>query len=77
MSTVSWEETKRKARERRAASGLPVRSPREKQAAMDRSTADVRAHQLAELRREPGVDSATSGRVSGSPGTSCLRHRTR
>ncbi len=36
MSTVSWEETKRKARERRAASGLLVRSPQEKQAAMDR-----------------------------------------
>ncbi|MEU1787762.1 hypothetical protein ABZ553_18130 [Streptomyces sparsogenes] len=36
MSTVSWEETKRKARERREAAGLPVRSAKEKQAAMDR-----------------------------------------
>ncbi|MGW1033828.1 hypothetical protein ACWD4Z_16725 [Streptomyces antibioticus] len=47
MSTVSWEEAKRKARERRAAAGLPVRSAQEKEAAMDRLTAEVRAHKLA------------------------------
>jgi len=52
MSTVSWEKTKRKARKRRAASGLPVRSPQEKQTAMDGLTAEVRAHKLAEVRRE-------------------------
>lgn len=42
MSAVSWEETKRKPRERRAAAGLPVRSAQEKQAAMDRLTAEDR-----------------------------------
>ncbi|MEU6227295.1 hypothetical protein [Streptomyces sp. NPDC047042] len=46
MSTVTWEETKRKARERREAAGLPVRSAQEKQAAMNRLTAEARAHTL-------------------------------
>jgi hypothetical protein len=35
MSTVGWEETKRRAHERRVAAGLPVRSAVEKQAAME------------------------------------------
>lgn len=47
MSTVSWEKTKRKARERREYAGLPVRSAQEKQAAMNRMAAEVRAHKLA------------------------------
>ncbi|MDH6608508.1 putative XRE-type DNA-binding protein [Streptomyces sp. SAI-208] len=70
MSTVSWEETKRKARERRAASGLPVRSPQEKQAAMDRLTAEVRAHKLAEVRREQAL---TQRQVAASMGVSAPR----
>ncbi|MEW2320900.1 XRE family transcriptional regulator [Streptomyces griseoincarnatus] len=70
MSPVSWEETKRRARERRAASGLPVRSPQEKQAAMDRLTAEVRAHKLAEVRREQGL---TQRQVAASMGVSAPR----
>jgi hypothetical protein len=51
MSTVSREDAKRKARGRRAAAGLPMRSAQEKQAAMDRPTAEARAHKLV---RVPG-----------------------
>ncbi|MEV7036104.1 XRE family transcriptional regulator [Streptomyces sp. NPDC093272] len=70
MSAVSWEETKRKARERRAAAGLPVRSAQEKQAAMDRLTAEVRAHKLAEVRREQAL---TQRQVAASMGVSAPR----
>ncbi|MFB7463216.1 XRE family transcriptional regulator [Streptomyces sp. NPDC056224] len=55
MSAVGWEEAKRRARERRAAAGLPVRSPEEKQAAMDRLMAEVRAYRLAEIRQEQAL----------------------
>ncbi|MFQ3562350.1 hypothetical protein QZN11_36880 [Streptomyces gramineus] len=76
MSAVSWEETKRKAHERRAAAGLPVRSAQEKQAAMDRLTAEVRAHKLAEVRREQAL---TQHQVAASMGISApwVRDRTR
>lgn len=70
MSTVSWEETKRKARERREAAGLPVRSPQEKQAAMGRLVAEVRAHKLAEIRREQAL---TQRAVASSMGVSAPR----
>ncbi|GAA5070231.1 XRE family transcriptional regulator [Streptomyces similanensis] len=70
MSTVSWEETKRRARERREAAGLPVRSAQEKQAAMDRLTAEVRAHKLAEVRREQAL---TQRQVAASMGVSAPR----
>ncbi|AZM91820.1 MULTISPECIES: XRE family transcriptional regulator [Streptomyces] len=55
MSGVGWEEAKRQVRERRAAAGLPVRSPAEKQAAMDRLMAEVRAYRLAEIRQEQAL----------------------
>ncbi|MGS2589402.1 XRE family transcriptional regulator [Streptomyces hebeiensis] len=70
MSTVSWEETRRKARERRAAAGLPVRSAEEKRAAMDRLTAEVRAHKLAEVRREQALPQR---QVAASMGVSAPR----
>ncbi|MFI0775877.1 XRE family transcriptional regulator [Streptomyces sp. NPDC021212] len=70
MSAVSWEETKRKARERREAAGLPVRSAQEKQAAMERLTAEVRAHRLAEVRREQAL---TQRQVAASMGVSTPR----
>ncbi|HZX40119.1 MAG TPA: helix-turn-helix transcriptional regulator, partial [Streptomyces sp.] len=70
MSTVSWEEARRKARERREAAGLPVRSVQEKQAAMDRLTAEVRAHKLAEVRREQAL---TQRQVAASMGVSAPR----
>ncbi len=53
MNTVGWEEVKRQAHERRAAAGLPVRSAAEKQAAVDRLLAEVRAA-AAGTRREQG-----------------------
>ncbi|OMI39000.1 XRE family transcriptional regulator [Streptomyces sparsogenes] len=70
MSTVSWEEAKRRARERREAAGLPTRSAEEKQAAMDRLTAEVRAHKLAEVRREQAL---TQRQVAASMGVSAPR----
>ncbi|MFJ6723970.1 XRE family transcriptional regulator [Streptomyces sp. NPDC091281] len=70
MSAVEWDEVKRQARERRAAAGLPVRSTREKRAAMDRLTAEVRAHRLAEVRREQAL---TQRQVASSMGVSAPR----
>ncbi|MEU6486269.1 XRE family transcriptional regulator [Streptomyces sp. NPDC046887] len=67
MSTVSWEETKRRARERREAAGLPVRSAQEKKAAMDRLKAEVRAHKLADVRRAQAL---TQRQVAASMGVS-------
>ncbi|MFG2298934.1 hypothetical protein [Streptomyces sp. NPDC048603] len=43
MSGIGWEEVKRRARERRTAAGLPVRTEAAKRAAMARLTAEVRA----------------------------------
>ena len=70
MSTVGWEETKRRARMRREAAGLPVRSAQEKQEAMDRMAAEVRAHKLAEVRREQAL---TQRQVAASMGVSAPR----
>ncbi|WP_329028645.1 XRE family transcriptional regulator [Streptomyces sp. NBC_01423] len=70
MSSVSWEETKRKARERRIAAGLPVRTAEEKQAAMDRLAAEVRAYQLAAVRRDQAL---TQRDVAGLMGVSAPR----
>lgn len=67
MNAVSWEESKRRARERREAAGLPVRSPKEKQLAMDRLVAEVRAYKLAEIRREQAL---TQREVAASMGVS-------
>ncbi|MFD7259222.1 XRE family transcriptional regulator [Streptomyces sp. NPDC059874] len=55
MGAVGWEEAKPQVRERRVAAGLPVRSPAEKQAAMDRLMAEVRAYRLAEIRQEQAL----------------------
>ncbi|MQY14341.1 hypothetical protein SRB5_45050 [Streptomyces sp. RB5] len=71
--SVGWEEMKRQVRERREAAGLPVRSATEKQAAMDRLMAEVRACRPAELpltdagRKSPGggVDSRVVRSTSG------------
>lgn len=67
MSTVRWEDVKRRIHEERVAAGLPVRSPEEKQAAMDQLLAEVRAYRLAEIRAEQELtqrDVATSMGVS-------------
>ncbi|MEU6867156.1 hypothetical protein ABZ924_28585 [Streptomyces sp. NPDC046876] len=47
MKSTSWEEAKRQVHERRAAAGLPDRAPAEKEAAMDRLPAEVRAYGIA------------------------------
>ena len=76
MSTVSWEETKRRARERRTAHGLPVRSSEEKQEAMDRLAAEVRAYRLAEIRREQSLTQRDVATVMGvsAPRVSAIEH---
>ena len=76
MSTVDWEETKRRVREQHEAAGLPVRSTEEKRAAMERLTAEVRAYRLAELRREQSLtqrDVAATMGVS-APRASAIEH---
>ncbi|MFF0307884.1 XRE family transcriptional regulator [Streptosporangium sp. NPDC004379] len=76
MSTVDWDEVKRRARERRQAAGLPVQSEAEKSAAMERLTAEVRAYRLAEIRREQDLtqrDVADTMGVSG-PRVSAIEH---
>ncbi|RMI42057.1 helix-turn-helix domain-containing protein [Streptomyces triticirhizae] len=70
MSTVSWEETKRRAREYREAAGLPVRSATEKQEAMERLLAEVRAYRLAEIRQEQAL---TQRAVADAMGVSAPR----
>ncbi|GII85855.1 transcriptional regulator [Sphaerisporangium siamense] len=76
MTTVGWEETKRKVHERREAAGLPVRSPEQKRAAMDRLIAETRGHRLAEIRQEQSLtqrDVAVSMGVS-APRVSAIEH---
>jgi|SwirhisoilCB1_FD_contig_31_11289789_length_748_multi_3_in_0_out_0_1 predicted transcriptional regulator len=70
MSSVSWEEVKRRADEKRKAAGLPVRSPEEKQADMERLLAEVRAYKLAEIRREQDL---TQREIADSMGVSTPR----
>jgi len=76
MSAVSWEETKRRMRERREAAGLPVRSVEEKQAAMDRLTAEIRAYRLAEIRREQSMTQKDVAETMGvtAPRVSAIEH---
>ncbi|MEV1006431.1 XRE family transcriptional regulator [Streptomyces sp. NPDC049881] len=76
MSTVSWEETRRKVQERRKAAGLPVRSPEEKREAMDRLVAEVRAHRLAEIRREQALTQRSVAETMGvsAPRVSAVEH---
>ncbi|MEO3871783.1 XRE family transcriptional regulator [Nonomuraea sp. B12E4] len=76
MSAASWDEVKRQAHERRTASGLPVRSDAAKEAAMARLKAEVRAHKLAEVRRDQELtqrDVADAMGVSG-PRVSAIEH---
>ncbi|MEU2161146.1 XRE family transcriptional regulator [Streptomyces chengbuensis] len=70
MSAVRWEETKRRAHERRRAAGLPLRSGEDKQAAMNRLAAEIRAYRLAEIRRE---QSLTQKDVAQTMGVSAPR----
>jgi hypothetical protein len=52
MSTVRREEVKRRVHEQQRAAGIPVRSPEEKRADMERLLTEVRAYKLVEIRRE-------------------------
>ncbi|MDX3309672.1 hypothetical protein ACWGH3_17370 [Streptomyces sp. NPDC054884] len=77
MSSVGWEEVKRRVHEQQRAAGIPVMTPEEKQEAKDRLLAEVRAYKLAELRREQDLtqrDIADSMGVSAPPD---LGHRAR
>jgi predicted XRE-type DNA-binding protein len=51
MSTVSWDETKRRADEARRAAGHPVRTDAERAAGQRRLDDEIRAFRLAEVRR--------------------------
>ncbi|GAB2992617.1 helix-turn-helix domain-containing protein [Streptomyces pseudoechinosporeus] len=76
MSTVSWEEVKRRVDEQRKAAGIPVRSPEEKRADRERLLAEVWAYKLAEIRREQDLtqrDIADSMGVS-TPRISAIEH---
>ncbi|KAB8183992.1 MULTISPECIES: XRE family transcriptional regulator [Microbispora] len=76
MTSVSWEETKRRARERREAAGLPVRSEKQKRADMDRLAAEVRAHRLAEIRQEQDLTQRDVAALMGvsAPRVSAIEH---
>ncbi|MFH9943518.1 hypothetical protein ACH4OT_29890 [Streptomyces murinus] len=52
MSTVRWEDVKRRVHEQQRAAGIPVLTPEEKEAAKERLLAEVPAYRLAEIRRE-------------------------
>ncbi|MFR9723343.1 XRE family transcriptional regulator [Streptomyces sp. MS19] len=70
MSKVS------RAQERRKAAGLPVRSPAEKREAMDRLVTGVRAHRLAEIRREQALTQRSVAETMGvsAPRVSAVEH---
>ncbi|GAA1428533.1 hypothetical protein GCM10009601_41990 [Streptomyces thermospinosisporus] len=76
MSSVSWDEVKRRADEQRRAARLPVRTAEERQAAKERLLAEVRAYRLAEIRREQDLtqrDIADEMGVS-TPRISAIEH---
>ncbi|MBX6384183.1 MAG: XRE family transcriptional regulator [Microbispora sp.] len=76
MTSVGWEETKRRVRERREAAGLPVRSEEQKKADMDRLAAEVRAHRLAEIRQEQDLTQRDVAALMGvsAPRVSAIEH---
>ncbi|MFC5832406.1 XRE family transcriptional regulator [Nonomuraea insulae] len=76
MSAASWDEVKRQAHERRKAAGLSVRSSAEKDTAMARLTAEIRAHKLAEVRREQELTQRDVADVMGvsGPRVSAIEH---
>lgn len=51
MSTVSWDEAKRRAEQTRRAAGHHVRTDAERAAGQRRLDDEIRAHRLAEVRR--------------------------
>ncbi|MEV1204723.1 XRE family transcriptional regulator [Microbispora rosea] len=76
MTSVGWEETKRRVRERREASGLPVRSEEQKRTDMDRLAAEARAHRLAEIRQEQDLTQRDVAALMGvsAPRVSAIEH---
>jgi predicted XRE-type DNA-binding protein len=52
MSTVSWSDAKRRAEETRRAAGHHIRTDAERAAAQRRLDDEIRAHRLAEVRRD-------------------------
>lgn len=76
MSTVSWEEVKRRAHERQRAAGIPVMTPEEKQARKEQLLAEIRAYKLAEIRREQDLTQRDIGEEMGisTPRISAIEH---
>lgn len=68
MNTVSWDEAKRQADEIRKAAGHPLRTDADRAAGQRRIDDEIRAWQLAEIRRNRSLtqrDVASSMGVSG------------
>ncbi|NGO48248.1 XRE family transcriptional regulator [Streptomyces ureilyticus] len=76
MSTVRWEEVKRRVHEQQRAAGIPVRSPEEKRADMERLRAEVRAYQLVEICREQDLTQRDIADLMGvsPPRISAIEH---
>ena len=76
MSTVRWEEVKRRVHEQQRAAGIPVMTPEEKQEAKERLLAGVRAYRLAEIRREQELTQRDIGESMGvsTPRVSAIEH---
>ncbi|MEU3030039.1 XRE family transcriptional regulator [Streptomyces incarnatus] len=70
MSTVRWEDVKRRVHAQQRAAGIPVLTPEEKEEAKERLLAEVRAHRLAEIRREQEL---TQRKIADSMGVSTPR----
>jgi hypothetical protein len=65
MSAVSWNEAKRGAEETRRAAGHHIRTDAERAAGQRRLDDEIRAHRLAEVRRNRSLTLGVSGpRVS-------------
>jgi predicted XRE-type DNA-binding protein len=70
VTTVSWEEVKRRAEEARVAAGHPVRKDADRAAGQHHLDDEIHAYRLAEVRRTRAL---TQREVAESMGVSGLR----
>jgi predicted XRE-type DNA-binding protein len=68
MTTVSWDETKRRAEETRRAAGHPVRADAERAAGQRRLDDEIRAFRLAEVRRNRSLTQREVAEAMGVSG---------
>ncbi|WP_326551535.1 XRE family transcriptional regulator [Micromonospora sp. NBC_01813] len=68
MSTVSWEEAKRRAAEVRRAAGHPVRTDAERAAGQRRLDDEIHAYRLAEVRRNRALTQREVAEAMGVTG---------